>query len=355
MANWGDAVLGALMIYTGASKLAKATRRSRSLRGPDDNDDRPRAELHQVHSLDARVKHIVRHVQRGRLDPMVRQRAIQVVSQRCGERWCIPERDYLGEVRAIFAWVKSNVRYVRDAAQVDQYASPRRTLIAGGGDCLPVGTTLILRAAAGELVPIEQVRVGDEIMGDGAWTRVEAVFDKGEKRLIEFALSNGSVLRCTGEHQCFRVPERRGLPGERGDAKEIQAALLRVDDYLLQPERRTRPHARIRAIFDGGKSHVFDLTTASGRIYLPESDVVVHNCDDGSAVLGAALGAIGYSVRLRVIQSTDSPDWNHIYVLVGLPPGAPADWVPLDVTVDRPPGWQPPRSQVARYRDYEVP
>ena len=81
------------------------------------------------------------------------------------------------------------------------------------------------------------------------------------------------------------------------------------------------------------------------------------DCDCMSAVLGAMLMSVGYTVRLRVIQSIEAKDWNHIYVLVGMPPGDPEGmtWVPLDASVPGvKPGWQPPKEQITRYRDFKV-
>ena len=44
------------------------------------------------------------------------------------------------------------------------------------------------------------------------------------------------------------------------------------------------------------------------------------DCDDYVILLGSCLQSIGYPVVLRVIQTNDSDDWNHIYLLAGLPP-----------------------------------
>ena len=62
--------------------------------------------------------------------------------------------------------------------------------------------------------------------------------------------------------------------------------------------------------------------------------------------------AIGYPVRYRVIRSHGARDWNHIYVVVGLPPGEPTRWAPLDATVPMPPGWEAP--DVAARKDFAV-
>ena len=167
--------------------------------------------MHEVHSIDERVSYIIKLIQKGRSDPRVHELAIRTVSKRCGEDWCIAERDYAGEVKAIFAEVRKRVRYVRDEYGADTFKAAKHTLTWAGGDC---------------------------------------------------------------------------------------------DDY--------------------------------------------------SVVLGSLLQSIGYPVKLRVIRTTDSPEWNHIYVLVGVPPGPNAEWIPLDASVNKPAGWEAPRSMIAAVRDFVV-
>lgn len=219
--NWGALARAALYGYLGYDALRKVRddgrRRRRGLGDGSDHDrDEPRAHNYDAKNIDQRIKHIVGLIQRGRGDPKVKGLAISAVSQKCGRDWCIPERDYAGEVRAIFAETRRRVRYVYDAHGIDQYVAAKRTLQWGGGDC---------------------------------------------------------------------------------------------DDY--------------------------------------------------SIVLGSLLGAVGYPVRLRVIRTRDSGlprgEFNHIYALVGLPPNAPRQWIPLDASVSEPAGWEAPREMIAEYKDYAVP
>lgn len=171
----------------------------------------PKAKVHRVANIDQRVSHIVGMIKKGRQDPRVRRIAVQQVSKKCGKTWCIPERDYNGEVNALFNHVRGTVRYVRDSYTMDQFQHPMRTFEFAGGDC---------------------------------------------------------------------------------------------DDY--------------------------------------------------SITLGSLLQSIGYPVKLRVIQTTDAPDFSHIYLLVGVPPHNPRKFVPLDASVAKPAGWEAPKYMIKRVRDYEV-
>jgi len=77
------------------------------------------------------------------------------------------------------------------------------------------------------------------------------------------------------------------------------------------------------------------------------------DCDDYTIALGALLMSIGYTVRMKTIQTKDSEDWNHIYLQVGLPPGKATRWRTLDASVAQPAGWEAPASIIARARvDY---
>jgi hypothetical protein len=166
----------------------------------------------RVRNINERVKHLVPLIQSGRAHPSIRALSVQAVSKKCSGRFCLEERDYPGEVRAVFDFVRQNVRYVKDGIHADQFHHPVRTLQFGGGDC-----------------------------------------------------------------------------------------------------------------------------------------------DDMTVLLGSMLQAIGYPVKMRVIQTVGAPDWNHIYLLVGLPPGEPRYWVALDASVDKPAGWAPPRQMIKRVKDFDVP
>lgn len=73
------------------------------------------------------------------------------------------------------------------------------------------------------------------------------------------------------------------------------------------------------------------------------------DCDDGTILLGSLLRAVGYPVKARVVQDTNSPSWSHIYLLVGTPPTGPTKWVPLDWSMYpfKPAGWEAPGARQA--------
>jgi transglutaminase-like putative cysteine protease len=66
----------------------------------------------------------------GAKDFVVRQTAIAIL-RKAG----VPEKDRAGEVRALFEWVRRNIRYTRDIFRVELLHSARRLLELRAGDC----------------------------------------------------------------------------------------------------------------------------------------------------------------------------------------------------------------------------
>lgn len=78
------------------------------------------------------------------------------------------------------------------------------------------------------------------------------------------------------------------------------------------------------------------------------------DCDDMSILIAALAKIAGYPVKLRVIRTTTSDDWNHIYTVIGVPPMDPKKWVPLDASVAKEAGWEAPASMIAAKKDFPV-
>jgi len=57
-----------------------------------------KATIRNVGHIDSRVRYIIGAIQKGRKAPEIRAFAVRAVSQKCGHRWCVPERDWWGEV-----------------------------------------------------------------------------------------------------------------------------------------------------------------------------------------------------------------------------------------------------------------
>ena len=94
----------------------------------------PRISLYRVPSGSAgtlvTARLIARLIRAGAKDFYVRQRAIQIFRE-AG----VAAKDRWGEVRALFDWVRGNIRYTRDIFRVELLHSARRMLELRAGDC----------------------------------------------------------------------------------------------------------------------------------------------------------------------------------------------------------------------------
>lgn len=73
---------------------------------------------------------ISRLICEGAKDFQVRRKAIDIFRAHK-----VPAKDRLGEVKALFEWVRRNVRYTRDIFQVELLHTARRMLDLRAGDC----------------------------------------------------------------------------------------------------------------------------------------------------------------------------------------------------------------------------
>ena len=58
----------------------------------------------------------------------IRHFAMQLVAN-------VPDKDFEGEVYAVFSWVRDNIRYTRDVNGVETLQTPDKTIQLGQGDC----------------------------------------------------------------------------------------------------------------------------------------------------------------------------------------------------------------------------
>lgn len=80
----------------------------------------------------------------------------------------------------------------------------------------------------------------------------------------------------------------------------------------------------------------------------------IGDCDDQCIFLGSLLASVGYPLKLRVISLKGVNHFQHIYLLVGLPPHDPQKYMPLDPSRPEPAGWELPKEQRGLLQDYVV-
>lgn len=84
--------------------------------------------IYDVKTNEDRIKIIADLIEEGSQDPLIRETAINIVRN-------VREKYKIGEVKAIFNWVKDNIRYVGDVTGRDSYHTARRVLSLRAGDC----------------------------------------------------------------------------------------------------------------------------------------------------------------------------------------------------------------------------
>lgn len=87
-------------------------------------------EVVTVDSVEDRIEQIANLIDEGKEDVSIRQLTTDLI-----RRGQVRERDYQGELGAVFKYVRSNVRYIHDPHELDTYQRARRTVEMKAGDC----------------------------------------------------------------------------------------------------------------------------------------------------------------------------------------------------------------------------
>jgi hypothetical protein len=96
----------------------------------------PKTRIETVKNVDDRVKLIMQRIDEGSSNPVVLQTLAKIVTVRDGRgNWTIAEKDWGGELKAIWKWIRKNIRYTLDTYHRDMYQSAERTLDLKKGDC----------------------------------------------------------------------------------------------------------------------------------------------------------------------------------------------------------------------------
>jgi len=189
----------------------------------------------------------------------------------------------------------SGVRYKEDDAGHEDWRDVYKILERGAGDCVPLSTRVIRREDM-RSVAIADLRVGDHVAdGINSWAEVKAHVQTGTKALLEFTLDNGKTVRCSPEHKLFFASDvQMRKHGVIVDLEERAKDVI-VGQRLLTAE--ARHGATVLAIRSAGSAECADIETSSGRFWLPESDVIVHNCDNLAAWRTAELRVAGIAAE----------------------------------------------------------
>lgn len=79
-------------------------------------------------SISQTIALMVKLVKQYRKDPQIRALSESIIQD-------VPEKDAVGEVRAVFNWVRDNIRYTQDVRDVETLKTPDATIYSAQGDC----------------------------------------------------------------------------------------------------------------------------------------------------------------------------------------------------------------------------
>lgn len=215
------------------------------------------------------------------------------------------------------------------------------------GDCFPQGTLVVVRddamTSGQRLSPIEKLKIGDEIWGLARWSKVEAVVAKGplpvDRVRIESRLTMGTDMHLTHDHHVYvldctvhpmlsgdgeaHVAARGACDCASGLRTEKRVRVVRLEPGMRLSIPATNPVAGSSANDDtvtmarvvDVESDVdvvpcWDIQTDDHRVYLPEHDVTVSQCDDLTiAYLSGYLAAVeSVGARAAVVGHSYSAD-----------------------------------------------
>lgn len=259
-----------------------------------------------------------------------------------------PPRDHVCEGTTIMEHVHEVVPYLNDPAYAEYVQSPGWTYcVEGRGDCFVKGTKVLLREGM-KLVPIESVRVGDEIWGYDRWSKIQNTWNRGVKKTWLIRLNNGSVMRLSPEHKVYVY---RG-----GEVQRIGLSALRIKDQVLSPERVAFGEGEmdpkvltvLEILRDGNEAECFDVATDDHYVWLPEADWTVSNCDDQSCLISSFDLSIGRACRYAAykLDRTRPDEYSHVLCEMGIRGPNGIRWYGQDSIVPHPTfGWSPPESE----------
>jgi hypothetical protein len=165
---------------------------------------------------------------------------------------------------------------VQAALGGERFRDIGRIIENGSGDCLPV-ETLVEIAGDNSRCAIGDLQVGDVIRSMRMredFATVNKIWDRSIKPTVTLFLDSGAKLISSLDHRHMVITER-----EHGfSAVERRAEDIKVGDPLVT--RFGFGGVRVKAIEPSAARECVDITTSTGMFWLPESDVITHNCDN---------------------------------------------------------------------------
>jgi len=103
-----------------------------------------------------------RMIDQYKADPLIREAAIRVA-------FLTPQHDEVGEIEAVFTFVRDHIRYIKDVYNVETIATPDKTLALQVGDC---DDQVVLLCSLLESIGYQTKMVIESYGADAGWEHV---------------------------------------------------------------------------------------------------------------------------------------------------------------------------------------
>lgn len=188
-----------------------------------------------------------------------------------------------------------------DISKIDWDKVPDFDFFTYSSPCFVAGTLVNTKRG---MIPIEEVRVGDEVLTHkNRYQRVLRTGSKVSNDLYRIKGMSFDEIVCTGNHPFY---VRKTLDNQ---AEWVQAARITTDNYVCVLRKNkynmfwwVRPKS-IEPI-EGEKAMVFNLEVENDNSYTA-NDVIVHNCQDFSSAGLQAGGEKGSGTRSSLLWEVE--------------------------------------------------
>ena len=169
---------------------------------------------------------------------------------------------------------QAGIRYQEEPLGAEFWRDIPTTLQYREGDCLPLETRVLREDAGGalQLTALGLLQAGDKILSeaDGSMTTVIAVAATGDKPILEFDLDNCRTFKASPNHRILLNDDREARAEDIREGARLRTGLPRDFENPI----------RVRAVRELPPELCGDIETSSGRFFLPDAGVAVHNCED---------------------------------------------------------------------------
>jgi len=188
------------------------------------------------------VERIRKLVHQGMTDQYINRVAISIVKQAGVQQF-----DFVGEVRAIYEWVRRQIRFTKDIAGIETLRTAREILLVKAGDCDDINSVLLpaLLATIGHDVRLVTIssdpaapgifsHIYCEVEINGAWVpldsaRRDPAFGRGPKRFFRkriWSLTNTGFQDVQGLGGYYQ--HHRGRMRRMGDFTDIAGSISQL-------------------------------------------------------------------------------------------------------------------------------